>query len=73
MKKIYSLFAAVICMSSLNAQTLTQANHAPIVGDSYQTVDCSRKNLSISPHFVSVCVYLKELMVVTSGKKMIMN
>lgn len=41
MKKIYTLFAAAICMSSLNAQTLTQANHAPIVGDMYQTVNCT--------------------------------
>ncbi len=41
MKKIYSLFAAAICISSLNAQTLTQANHAPIVGDMYQTVNCT--------------------------------
>lgn len=41
MKKIYSLVAAVICVSGINAQTLTQANHAPIVGDSYQTVDCT--------------------------------
>jgi hypothetical protein len=41
MKKIYSLLAAVICVSGLKAQTLTQANHAPIVGDSYQTVNCS--------------------------------
>ncbi len=41
MKKIYSIIAAALCVGSLNAQTLTQANHAPIVGDSYQTVDCS--------------------------------
>jgi len=41
MKKIYSLFAAAICLGSLNAQTLTQANHAPIVGDVFQTVDCT--------------------------------
>ncbi len=47
MKKIYSLFAAVICISSLNAQTLTQANHAPIVGDAFQTVDCS--SVGITP------------------------
>lgn len=41
MKKIYSLFAAAICISSLNAQTLTQANHAPIVGDMFQTINCT--------------------------------
>ena len=41
MKKIYSIIAAAVCVSSLNAQTLTQANQAPIVSDSYQTVDCS--------------------------------
>ncbi|HWY09736.1 MAG TPA: T9SS type A sorting domain-containing protein [Bacteroidia bacterium] len=47
MKKIYSLFAAVICISSLNAQTLTQANNAPIVGDVFQTVDCN--SVGINP------------------------
>jgi hypothetical protein len=41
MKKIYSLVAAALCIGSINAQTLTQANNAPIVGDSYQTVTCS--------------------------------
>jgi hypothetical protein len=41
MKKIYLFIAAAFCAASTNAQTLTQANHAPIVGDSYQTVDCS--------------------------------
>lgn len=41
MKKIYSLFAAAICISSLNAQTLTQANNAQIVGDVYSTVNCT--------------------------------
>ena len=41
MKKIYSLFAAALCISGLNAQTLTQSNHAPIVGDSYQTINCT--------------------------------
>src|SRR5437868_13288778 len=41
MKKIYTLIAAAFCISSVNAQTLTQANHAPIIGDSYQTVNCT--------------------------------
>jgi len=47
MKKIYSLIAAALCVSSVNAQTLTQANHAPIVGDVFQTVDCS--SVGITP------------------------
>ncbi|MBK7666762.1 MAG: T9SS type A sorting domain-containing protein [Sphingobacteriaceae bacterium] len=47
MKKIYSLFAAAICMGSLNAQTLTQANNAPIIGDLYQTVNCT--SVGINP------------------------
>lgn len=47
MKKIYSIIAAVICFGSINAQTLTQANHAPIVGDSYQTVNCN--SVGITP------------------------
>lgn len=47
MKKIYSLIAAAICVGSINAQTLTQANHAPIVGDVFQTVDCS--SVGINP------------------------
>jgi len=46
MKKIYSIVAAVICVSSLNAQTLTQANHAPIVGDMFQTVSCNTTAIS---------------------------
>ncbi len=41
MKKIYSLIAAAICFSSINAQTLTQANHAPVVGDMFQTINCT--------------------------------
>jgi hypothetical protein len=41
MKKIYTLIAAAICVGSINAQILTQANHAPIVSDSYQTVNCT--------------------------------
>ena len=40
MKKIYSFIAAVICVGGVNAQSLTQANHAPIVGDTYQSVNC---------------------------------
>lgn len=41
MKKIYLLIAAAFCAAGSNAQTLTQANHAPIVGDMFQTVDCT--------------------------------
>lgn len=41
MKKIYSFFAIAFCAGSLSAQTLTQANHAPTVGDTYQAVNCS--------------------------------
>ena len=41
MKKIYSIIAAVVRAAGLNAQTLTQANNAPIVSDVYQTVDCT--------------------------------
>ena len=41
MKKIYSLIAAAFCVSSLSAQTLTQANNAPIVGDVNSTVNCT--------------------------------
>ena len=41
MKKIYTLIAAAFCTGSINAQTLTQSNHAPMVGDMFQTVDCS--------------------------------
>jgi hypothetical protein len=47
MKKIYSIIAAAVCVGSLNAQTLTQANHAPTVGDSYQTVNCN--SVGINP------------------------
>lgn len=47
MKKIYSLFAAAVCVGSINAQTLTQSNHAPVVGDSYQTINCS--SVGINP------------------------
>lgn len=47
MKKIYSIIAAAICVSGLNAQTLTQANHAPTVGDTYQTVACN--SVGITP------------------------
>ena len=47
MKKIYSLIAAAICVSSLNAQTLTQGNNAPIIGDVYQTVNCT--SVGINP------------------------
>lgn len=47
MKKIYSIIAAAICVSGLNAQTLNQGNHAPTVGDSYQTVACN--SVGITP------------------------
>jgi hypothetical protein len=41
MKKIYTLIAAAFCVAASNAQILIQSNHAPAVGDMYQTVDCS--------------------------------
>lgn len=47
MKKIYSLIAAAVCVGSINAQTLTQANHAPTVGDTYQTINCG--SVGITP------------------------
>ncbi len=50
MKKIYSLFAAAICISGLNAQTLTQANHAPIVGDVFQTINCTTVGVNPGPN-----------------------
>jgi hypothetical protein len=47
MKKIYTLIAAAFSICSMNAQILTQSNHAPIVGDVFQTVDCS--SVGINP------------------------
>lgn len=39
MKKIYFLFAGLFTAAMVNAQ-LTQANHAPTVGDTYQMFQC---------------------------------
>ena len=47
MKKIYSFIAVAFCIGNINAQTLTQANNAPIVGDVFQTVDCN--SVGINP------------------------
>jgi hypothetical protein len=40
MKKLYFSILSAIVGLSLNAQTLTQANHAPIVGDMFGTKQC---------------------------------
>ncbi len=40
MKKIYTTILAAILVNGLDAQTLTQANHAPTIGDVFKTTDC---------------------------------
>lgn len=47
MKKIYlSLLLILISITYSDAQSLTQANHAPVVGDSYSTRECSTVNVT---------------------------
>ena len=46
MKKIYTTLLAAILVSGLNAQTLTQANNAPIIGDAYGTRQCDSTTIS---------------------------
>ncbi len=47
MKKLYFTFlTAILSVSVANAQTLTQANHAPTVGDSYATRQCDSTGIS---------------------------
>ncbi len=45
MRKIYSFIASFAAVFTLNAQ-LTQANHAPNVGDSYQMYQCDSTNIN---------------------------
>ena len=40
MKKIYLAFFTILTGLSINAQTLTQANHAPVSGDQYSNFQC---------------------------------
>ncbi len=47
MKKIYLSILTVLAGASLNAQTLTDANHSPAAGDMFSTWQCD--SLSISP------------------------
>lgn len=46
MKKIYSTFLAALFVGGLNAQTLTQANNAPIIGDAFGTRQCDSTAIS---------------------------
>jgi hypothetical protein len=46
--KIFLLSALVILSLNNLAQTLTQANHAPSVGDTYSTLQCDSSNVSIN-------------------------
>jgi len=46
MKKIYFIITGLITATCVNAQTLTQANHAPNVGDTYQMYQCDSSAIS---------------------------
>ncbi len=47
MKKIYALSLFVVLGLALNAQTLTEANHSPVSGEQFATVQCD--SLGVSP------------------------
>lgn len=46
MKKIYLTIFAAILVSGVNAQTLTQANHAPTVGQAFGTRQCDSTGIT---------------------------
>ncbi len=46
MKKIYLSLLTALAGLSLNAQTLTDANHSPVAGDMYSTYQCDSTGIS---------------------------
>lgn len=46
MKKIYLSLLSLTCALGINAQTLTQANHAPAAGDMYSVYQCDSTNIT---------------------------
>ncbi|MCW3077874.1 MAG: hypothetical protein JWO32_2483 [Bacteroidetes bacterium] len=46
MKKIYLSLLSLTCAMGINAQTLTQANHAPAAGDMFSVYQCDSTNIT---------------------------